>query len=229
MSKTLIIYHCRLHNPPLVVLDHSIPIMVHQMRVLADSGLADAASEFIIGTNGDTTNFSAVSMLAPKQAKVVDRGPDAHSELSTIAVLREWLPGHEDWIVFSHHSKCATRHDPLCVAWRGCMEKHLVHDWRECVRLLEAGFESVGCHWMTPERWGKSLLPSTTPYWGGNFWWAKASFLMTLPTLPESARPDHPDDRFIAENWIGLGPRRPQVYDYHPNWPSLTGCAAHLK
>lgn len=233
MNPIAIFYHCRLHHAgtPPISMDHSIPIMVHQMRVIADSGLFSAASKFIIGTNGDSQNLAAVSMLAPPGTRVIDHGPDARSELPTLATLREWLPGHEDWIVFYHHSKCATRTDPLCVAWRGCMERHLIKEWQKCASVLshpDSDVDSCGCHWMTPERWGASLLPTTTPYWGGNFWWATAKFLMTLPNLPANGRPGVRDDFWLAEKWIGLGPRRPQVRDFHPDWPNLKGCEKEM-
>jgi hypothetical protein len=50
---------------------------------------------------------------------------------------------------------------------------------------------------------------------GGNFWWANANYLRTLPPLRYK-------DRFDAETWIGLG--NPLVHDLLPGWPSIPLC-----
>jgi hypothetical protein len=49
-----------------------------------------------------------------------------------------------------------------------------------------------------------------TPLFAGNFWWARAKYLATLPE-PET------ENRRQAEGWVGLG--GPKVYDLRPGWP----------
>jgi hypothetical protein len=135
-------------------------------------------------------------------------------------MLEQWLPGHEDYYVLWFHSKGAT-HEPghyLSDRWRGCMQKHCVVNWRQCVADLDAGFESVGCHWMSGNK-----TPPGQSIWAGTFFWAKASFLLTLPSVMKRDRIklsglDSIESRYEAEVWIGNGPRLPRVKDYHPNW-----------
>jgi hypothetical protein len=82
---------------------------------------------------------------------------------------------------------------------------------------MESGAESVGCHWLT----GKSADHNQN-LWGGNFFWAKASFLRTLPSIYERgiikvSGIKSIESRYEAEVWIGNGARLPIVKDYHPD------------
>jgi hypothetical protein len=94
------------------------------------------------------------------------------------------------------------------------MMLHCVTNWKKCVADLDAGAEAVGCHWMQG-------LPGNQNIFAGNFWWAKASYLRTLPSIFERERIQksgikHVDSRYEAEVWLGFGPRLPIVKDYHP-------------
>jgi hypothetical protein len=195
--------------------------MASQMDALTESGLTEAAEHFIIGSNGDTFNYLAAISMAPRNAKVVPHGHDARSELPTLALLRRWLPGHEDWYVLYHHTKGAGHWNHgqfFAHTWRQCMEHVVVWNWRLCVNDLNNGYDAVGAHWLTRDKYGATMGPTLTPYFGGTFWWAKASFLITLPSIPDNARAGDNQDRYLAEKWIGLG-RIPRVRDYAPHWP----------
>lgn len=210
--------HVRLSGSP-VIPHHACEIMRSHVTCLQQSGLADECAELIIGCNQhDEANARSI---APPKAQFVIHDNEARSELPTLAALRAWLPGHQQDYALYLHLKCATRTDPLCQAWRGCMTRKLVLGWHQAVHDLNLGAEAVGCHWLTPERW-PGLVRS--PYFGGTFWWSRASFLSTLPTIPDRA--SCREDFYLAESWIGMGPRRPQVVDYHPDWPSHGGCSA---
>ena len=92
------------------------------------------------------------------------------------------------------------------------MERMTVWAWRTCVADLANGTDACGCHWLTPEQFPKLVK---SPFFGGTFWWAKASYLKTLPQFPAATWAN----RFEAENWIGRGNPRPRVKDYLPGWP----------
>jgi len=208
-----VFHHCRLSggDPP-IDFNHALGIYVEQMLALKDSGLEDAADFIYCGVNGGPADFAAAACLAPERAEVVEHPATARSELSTMRALQQWLPGHENWFVLFHHLKCATRKDEWCAKWRLRMQDAVVTNWRRCVADLEAGSEAVGCHWLTPEQF-RGLV--RTPYFAGTFWFAKASYLITLPPLPKATW----ENRFEAEIWIGKGPRRPVVKCYREGWP----------
>jgi hypothetical protein len=214
MKSIAIFYHAILDGGAVPInTDAALGIMFEQMAALKASGLSEAATEIIVGLNGSDAAALMVRAMVPEKARVV-RHPDGnHSEIPTLTLLRYWLPGHEDWTVFYHHIKGVTHPGvPLYERWRRRMEQACVWGWRECVADLKRGTEAVGCHWLTPEQYPALVK---TPMFGGTFWWATAQYLMTLPPLPEPTWAN----RYEAESWIGRGPRRPVVRDYHPGWP----------
>lgn len=224
MKPIAVFYHCLLyHGDPPDLRPVAFNIVSEQMRWMEQSGLEEAVSEMTVGINGGEESLQVAHLLIPRKAKIVLHGLESKAENLTLVQLEKWLPGHEDWYVLYFHAKGCTHSatDPLAprTNWRNCMMRHLIGNWRQCVADLDAGFESVGCHWMEP--------PATPPsqyIWAGNFWWAKASFLRTLPSIMERARIKQSgiasiDSRYEAEVWIGNGPRPPRVKDYHgPNW-----------
>lgn len=213
--KIAIFYHC-LFQINQQRLPAAVPIVKHQMKVLQDYGLLDAASNFFIGVNGDS-GTSPVTF--PEKATVIYHGLQCRNELRTLRVLEKWLPGHEDWLVLWLHSKGATHKigDKHSDAWRDCSMIHLVRRWRDCVADLRV-HDSVGVHWMTGDE-----TPPGQSIWGGNMFWATGKFLMTLPSLMERDRIklsgiDSLDSRYEAEVWVGNGPKLPRVLDYCKYW-----------
>lgn len=201
------------------------------MKALTDTGLLNACEHFLVGINGGTESLIVAQSVIPKSAQFVLHGLDSHAENLTLVELEKWLPGHDDWYVLYFHAKACT-HGPGPVRdsralWRNCMMRNLVFQWRRCVADLQAGYESVGCHWMTGAK-----TPPDQSIWAGNFWWAKASYLLTLPSIFERARIKESgigaaESRYEAEVWIGNGPRLPLIKDYHPDWdPSKVATCA---
>jgi hypothetical protein len=209
-------YHCQLSGERLPPTDYPVSLMHFQMDALKRSGLADAADEIHICVNGgDSDALSACSLAPSKSILHVHREPSS-TELPTLNVLRNSLK--PDTAVLYHHIKGVTKPgDPLWDAWRGCMERACVWNWRQCHDLLSHGYDSVGCHWLTPERFPGTV---TSPFWGGNFWWARSDYLARLPGLAA----DRWENRYEAESWSGRGIPRPAVMDFHPQWPGM-GCA----
>jgi len=223
-NPILVVHHTRGDGgSPVIDIDWSMTLLYMQMDALNKSGLTAAASKLVVGMNGSTHSAIMARSIIPEKAELIHHPQDVKSELPTLCRLREWLPGHEDWYVFYHHAKGVTypKTDRLTAAWRHCMTKHLVYNWRICVADMDAGYEAVGCHWLTPEKYSGLL---NQPYFGGNWWWAKAGFLKTLPAIPETAHCRN--DFFIAEKWIGSAAlagtgKTPIARDYHPEWPNM--------
>lgn len=222
MKPIAVFYHVCLSyagDPP-VPLDFGMGIMAEQMHTLKECGLEDAASEIVVLSNGGPSNLLLAAALAPGKARLVDNGADAVSINPSVEVLRQWLPAHREWNVCFFHNKGATHpEDAFNQVWRRCMEAAVLWPWRSCVADLDRGFDSVGAHWLTTERYGAQVI---TPFWGGMFYWATSNFLATLP--PVIPKPTCREQWFQAEGWIGNGPRRPKVYDYRPHWPGMGPC-----
>jgi len=228
MKSIAIFYHCLLFkDTPDNMLMSAVNIVAGQMEMATNVGLISAASEFHVGINGGEESKQVAQLLLPAKAKIDLHGLQCKNECRTILMLERWIPNHEDWYVLYFHSKGATHAagDGYTTTWRNCMMKNAVKNWRTCVNDLDAGFESVGSHWMTGDQ-----TPPGQSIWAGNFWWAKASFLVTLPSIMLRDRItlsgiDSIESRYESEVWIGNGPRLPKVKDYHgPGWnPSKMG------
>lgn len=199
------------------------------MADLTDSGLVDACAEMIVGINGGNESLSLAADMFPAKANIVLHGLDSRNENSTIQLVEKVSKKYPEAYVFYFHAKGATRaagSDWSIHAnrWRGCMMHHLVQNWRDCVASLDSGIESVGCHWLQPPQ-----TPRGQYIWAGNFWWARASFLRTLPPLADRERIALSglkalESRYEAEVWIGNGPRRPVYLDKHPCWHPVDAC-----
>lgn len=195
----------------------SAPVREH-IEALGQSGFAGDIAVGLVGPEQD--RFRAREMIGlqlagqrlPEPAAWIEA--DAGFEQVTLARVHadvRQAPG--EFAVLYAHTKGAYSNDLINEPWRQSMTRHVVSGWRECVRLLEDGYETAGCHWLTPERHhDPPRYPVTTPMYGGNFWCARASYLCQLP-------PPGNDYRHQAEEWIGLG--GPRAADLLPGWPSM--------
>ena len=146
---------------------------------------------------------------------------DAGFEQVTLAKLHEYARScrGEEAILYAH-TKGALSNTPLNEHWRRSMTRHVVGDWMKCFLLVQSGYDTAGCHWLTPERHNDPpAYPVTTPMYGGNFWWARTGYLRRLPE-PGT------DYRHQAEEWVGLG--NPRAADLLPGWPSMDICAPEV-
>jgi hypothetical protein len=209
--KIAVFHHCVLSGARLPSPEHALCLFQSQMRALSQSGLAVAAVETHIGVNGPDGDVLLASCFTPGPLTVFHPHPHGESELATLADLQAWLkPG---WVVLYFHMKGVSYPDnPVWERWRKCMEKVCVWNWEECVLALK-NHHTVGAHWLTHEKY--SMVPGVHRYWGGNFWWARSDYLLTLP--PVTA--DSAAARYDAEVWIGSGGKKPVVLDFAPHWP----------
>lgn len=226
-------------NPPIIIFYHSLffigeefkeaafNIVREQMMQFQQSGLWDAATEIICGINGGEESEDYARLLIGPKAKLVFHGLQSRAENLTIVEIEKWLKSNqgEAYICYAH-AKGAT-HDPnagyanLANRWRRCGMRSCVENWNVCVSDLNAGHEVATVHWM------QGVADGTQNICAGNFWWAKASFLRTLPTMYARDRIKVSgiaalESRYESEVWIGNGPRLPRVKDYATH--GLTGC-----
>jgi hypothetical protein len=214
MHSLAIFYHTILSNGETGInTDFAISIIAEQMHALKESGLLAAATEFHVGVNGDETDAMVAGSLAGDKAKVTCHGKQARSEIPTMNLIRNWLPGHEDWYVLYHHTKSITHPgDEPHAVWRRRMEQVCVWNWKQCVAALDAGFDAAGAHWLTPEKFPAMV---TSPFFGGTYFWSTAKYLSQLPPLPEATWAN----RHGAESWIGMRRPYPKVRCFLEGWP----------
>lgn len=205
--KIAVFYHAVLHSPIQDFGEQAMEILLEQLSSLKRSGLDSSATEVHIGINEEDTLLLA--SLCPEKSTIHSTGDGTQGEKPTMMLMQQWIPGHEDWLVCYHHMKGVAHSNDGYRGWRRCMQEAVIHQWNRCVSALQNGFDTVGAHWKTN---------LDQKYWAGNFWWATAKYLGTLPPL----NPKTLNGRYYeGEVWIGKGnPRYHQIM----NHPFLAGC-----
>jgi len=195
----------------------------HFYHLYADGSWEKAAAEHAAALRWSAfTGNIAVGIVGEKQRRAAARrwlarefGPceiaaeaDTGFEQVTIRALHDWaLTQQDEAAVLYAHTKGAANHSKHNDLWRQSMTNWVVSEWRDCVKLL-SDHDAVGCHWLTTGEYG-DRLPGDM--FGGNFWWARASYLASLPPVDDT-------NRHMAETWLALGD--PVIYDLRPGWPT---------
>jgi hypothetical protein len=213
-SGIAIFFHCLFTGTErLINAGFSMDLMAQQMNTLESVGLAQSCNELWVCVNGGEEDASIARMLAPDKAKIVAHGVGTGTEITTMNLIRNWVKSHDGWYVLYFGEKGVSHPENPNTTWRLNMESHVLGNWRMCIHDLDSGYDCCGSYWLTPEE--NPGLVQNHPFFGGTFWWAKASYLATLPPLP----PAEFVYRYHAESWIGSGPRRPRVKCYISGWP----------
>lgn len=167
------------------------PIVFGHIDALTNSHLIQDLDFFRVGIVGTEENRARVKDALPFAEVVVEA--DKGWEQVTLNVLHETAKTF-DGAIFYAHTKGAWSQSALADAWRISMTYDTVTRWRACVDAL-ARVQAAGPYWLTshePEH------KEHRYFFAGNFWWARADYLRTLPR-PLTAT------RFQAEGWVGLG------------------------
>lgn len=221
MPPIAIFYHCLFYlGQPPELKPHAVEVVKSQIGQMKNTGLLDSASEMIIGINGGDESKDIAHQVFDPKAKLIFHGLESRAENLTIVELEKWVPSHPEWLVLYLHAKGCTHvksaYGDFSDKWRECMMKYLVQNWRTCVADLKGEVESVGCHFM------RGMADGTQNIWAGNFFWAKAKYLATLPSIYLRERIKMSgiaalESRYESEVWIGNGARLPIVKEYLPN------------
>lgn len=202
---------------------------------------AEFRGRVCVGLVGDEENRLTARLWLDKTwprwqpAVVADDG----YEQWTLAAMHRWAKAADPQTpVYYAHTKGAYQDHPFNHNWRRGMEALLmgtsaIHTWRDRVGDLASGkWDAVGLHWLTPDDFPVTISVGR-PMFAGNFWWATAGYLATLPEV-EGGNPMLGYNRFKAEEW--LGQLQPRVLDLKPGWPeyedtggynSITGGRLH--
>ena len=212
--KIAVFYHCLLsarHRP--IPEEYALEMVMGQMSALQISDLAEHADVIRVHVNGTPEETAIVASVCDPKARVICNGSAANSELPTLVELRKWASENPSAAILYHHTKGIST-PQMADRWRERMERFMVWNWQDCIERLQNGTDAVGCHWLTPEANPGSI---TSPFFGGNFWWANSNYVNRLP-LPAT---DTWENRYEAESWIGRGNPRPTIFDPSPGWPTL--------
>lgn len=187
--------------------EHGMSIVREQINALRDSGLLGQVKDFYVGVNGDYNEMDLIATAMPQNAILFQNSKQdwPGGEVPTLRELKEFAIAFPKSRILYFHTKGisyppGSAGNAQMASWRRDMERTVIHKWRHCVQELERGHDSVGQWWYD--------APNGS-YWAGNFWWANADFIATLPDINTEGQIQ--GGRYEAEVWIGRGPRKPVV------------------
>lgn len=173
-------------------------IMAEQMATLRQCGLAEAADEISVGFQGSAAGSVVARGLMPHRA-YLHHEEEKLGEIPTLMIACGVARANPDCKICYFHTKGASRGDATH-RWRHCLESTVLHRWRECVAALDS-HDTAGAHWIQNA--------SGQCFWAGNFWWANARYLASLP-MPTELRECN---RWWAELWVSSESGNPKVAD----------------
>lgn len=198
-----------------------------QIAHLKSSGLWDRTAKLCVSiiarNDGDISELRRIAGDDGKLEIVADCRDARKFEYPALQFIRRKCM-EEDCLVYYFHTKGITYQNLTTrdrkfnnfkrniEAWRMMMEYFLFDKWRVAVNLLSgdnpaAGdgpqrtpatgerFDVYGCYRFPPP-------PMDYYLYAGNFWWARALYVRTLPDFDESRMAG---DRFFAEEWLFRG------------------------
>jgi len=139
---------------------------------------------------GESIDLNELGRAEADGYRLINYSTDTkYFEMATLSVLRLFSSFHDSAQVFYMHTKGASYDDifPVIEDWRHLMAHFLMERGDEAIELLN-DFDVVGCN----------LMEKPNLHFSGNFWWANASYLVTLESPNLS-------NRHEAEWWVCTG------------------------
>lgn len=187
-------------------------ILEHQLARIKKSGLYDACRTLNIGVLG-TGDIKPFMTRYPKINVLFQHSKVKQYERPTLNALHKFCGGQlNPTQVLYLHTKGVTQGGNLNVSdWSNYMEYFAIDRWQDCVTALQT-HDVCGVNWI------ESTDPHVPNHFSGNFWWATARYVSSLP-------------RYIGlgywdpEFWIGQnGPKvrcfhNSGINHYHGRYP----------
>ena len=118
----------------------------------------------------------------------------------------------EEFYILYTHAKGNFTRTYGNINWRKYMQYWFVEKWKDCVAKLDEGYDLVGAGFLNNPPY---------PYFAGNFFWARASYIRRcqklIPPNEVDFKPqfkEQPHLRYDLECWQGSG--QPKWFDFHP-------------
>lgn len=189
-------------------------IVAEQIETLEKSGLGEACDSMtitVVGGKVEEVQDMFTNLSFYSKVNIIDASLDLHQyEFPGIdAVIRIAAVKPNAKILYIH-SKGVTHYQTASEQpvryWRRYLEYFTVTQWQDCVKALDY-YDVCGVDW--------TLSISGLPFFAGNFWWSRASYILTCHL-------NH-TNRFDCEAFIGTG-TNPIAKSFHQSGenPKLT-------
>ncbi len=201
-------------DKPILVFAHNyidynwFEIVNEQLLKLIKSGLYNQATEihYCAYAHDKYQLFKFIELIqqydSDQKIKITIH-PLNDGEKQTMIHLQEICKNYPEAYVLYYHTKGITskiNHPDLVLeyknteSWRHAMEYFNIECWEQSLEELTLDpISTVGIFYVGDSGWPYKY------FYSGNFWWAKASYLNTLPSMKDR------DNRMGCELWIGTG------------------------
>jgi hypothetical protein len=152
---------------------------------IIDSGLYDVCTTIFIGCSCELCDLS-LKDIPKKYNKIIllPKKPNDTHENETINELIKFSKNNDGYVLYLH-TKGITNKSINQIYWRHFMTTYNVDLWRVCVDLLQQGYYTVGCNYLT----------YPVEHYSGNYWWTTTDYLKTLDYIEKK----NITDRYKAE------------------------------
>lgn len=168
---------------------HWRDIVREHVRILNDSGLSAHAGIHIgaIGAGRDLPGLIEIVRSVSQEIHYFGDNAEQY-EFPTLDMLRAHCEKQDGLVCYFHTKGVSHLEDPNDTYrdWLATMNEHVLKNWLRCVNALDHGCDVAGCRFKLGEK--------ELPYFAGNFWWAKNSYIRDLPPIEHHSR-------FEAEIW----------------------------
>lgn len=170
-------------------------IVAEQAVRIRSSGLLDKTEKILIGIScaSDGMDTSWINMMLDGKAVFnLNKSACVH-EYVTLKMLHEFVKENdEDFKVWYIHTKGVISG---AKGHRLAMEGAVLDHHELCSAILDEK-DTCGAYLRPAGKFGTNYN-----HYAGNFWWARSSYLKTLPEIGSLDR----TDRVYSEYWIGMG------------------------
>ncbi len=167
-SNIYIFYHIYCNS-------NTYSIVNDQINKIIFSGLYKKIDKVYVFLTGEEYYINDIKKLVQKSGSkfiIADIGiNDKSYERFTLLKIHNYINDNDKFLYI--HSKGVSKNDnnnkkKNIEDWRNLMEYYLIHNYQECINLLEE-YDTVGINYI------KNL------HYSGNFWWTKGSYYKKLP------------------------------------------------
>ena len=179
--------------------DGNCTILSEILDTVAGAGLLSHLDRLYIVNVGDDATLPDRLAHDMQRVRLINYSPDAsRAEAPTLELIRTFSMFHHDARVLYVHTKGASYEAPSAhvADWRRMLLHFLVEKHDQARAALET-HDVVGCN----------FLDHPARHFSGNFWWARASHLKSLPPVQNG-------ERHQAEWWV-LGTDSARITSLH--------------
>lgn len=191
--------------------NHWESIVEDQIVKIQESGLYKRADKIFYGVYSqkdlDYETFKSLLKKYDPDIKIeIVRYSVNNAEFNTLINLQNYCRLNPNGSVLYFHTKGSSRGENVYIdSWRDCMNYFNIERWKSpVIDLINNKGDVCGCLYVESFMF---LDYHFKNYFSGNFWWSNTKHINSLPSLVK-LNIENPDNRTVAEMWLGMGAHR---------------------